>query len=809
MKKKKILIYLLSMAIPVIIFMVCAYINGFVPFGKEMLNSYDSFTQYPGMLLEHIRLLKEGLPFYSWKGGLGFNFFGTLTYYCMSPLNLLAIFASPNNYHIFISIMTFIRFALLGGTMCFYLSHKEYKPLYVVLFSTIYALMGYTCTYYYNFLWIDSVIMLPLVIHGLDKIIEGKSPGFYIFTLAFTVIINYYIGYMICIFSLLWFIYNMVIKDIKDKKKIVKTFITSSLLAGFIGMVVIIPSFFALLKGKADLYNEVNYLGANRNILTFFYTFTTGAYQNGDQTYGPALIYVGIITLVLCIMYFYNKKFSKKEKIATLLVMIFFYLSFSIHFLNYAWQFFQQPIWWQSRFSFTFSFFLITVAIKTLTQIEHVKMKISHRLVLSILFVIAVLIGAKFKWDVITDVPVYTYIFLGFSLLIFLEFIFLIDKKSFLTMVLIFTFIEISLNTYNSLKGNFRYKSHTDYQYVKEEVPKYIKKLDKENESFYRMELMNDFSSDDGLYFGYNGINYFNSVRNVAPLNLLSKLGVNVYNESHIELKTFDPVLLSILNIKYLYGEKIDYYKENDIRLFENEHPLSLAFASRSDIKNVVLKEDEYYRNRESFMKALTGLKDDIYKTISKDNFIKKYDTNETLFTYTFTSDGHYLVIPEFAGTVKINDKVKDIEEYYKEIKENDEVTIVYNIYGEFTEGDVFVTLLDLDAYQKHIDSLEDSLMKAQTNTNGHILTGSIDVKPGHDYLFTSIEYEEGMKIYLDDKEIKPDIIGEALIGFPISEGSHKVVIDYIPKGLRTGILVSTLSLMCSIFYLQRKKKEL
>lgn len=797
------------MGIPVLIFMLCAALNKFIPFGSELLNSYDSFTQYPGMLLEHIRLLKDGLPFYSWKAGLGFNFFGTLTYYCMSPLNLLAVFANPNNYHIFIAIMTFLRFALLGFTMCFYLSHKDYKPLYIVLFSTIYALMGYTCTYYYNFLWIDSVIMLPLVIHGLDKLLEENKPAFYIIALTITIIINYYIGYMICIFSLIWFIYNICTKKIKDKKKLIKTFVISSLLSGLMSMIVIIPSFFALLTGKAELYNEVNYLGANRNILTFFYTFTTGAYQNGDQTYGPALIYVGIISLVLCIMYFYNDKFSKKEKIATLIVLVFFYLSFSLHFLNYAWQFFQQPIWWQSRFSFTFSFFLITIAIKSLSNIEHVKMKVSHRIIISILFIIACLIGAKFKWAVLTNVYSYTYIFLGFSLLIFLEFIFLLDKKNFLTMLLIFTFIEISLNTYNSLKGNYRYKSYMDYQYVKEEVPEIIKRLDEENDSFYRMEFMDDFSSDDGLYFGYNGINYFNSVRNVAPLNLLENLGISVYNKSHIELDSFDPVLMSVFNIKYLYGQKIDYYKEKDVRLFENVHPLSLAFASRSDIKNLKLKEKDFTQNKENLLKSLTGLDDDIYKTIPSNQFIKEQKTNEITFTYNFTADGHYLVIPEFAGTIKVDDKLVSLEEYYKEIKEDEKVTITYNIYGEFDNGDVFITLLDLDAYEKHIKSLEESLMKVKTNKEGHILRGTIDVLPGHDYLFTSVEYEEGMKVYVDGTKITPDIILDSLIGFPIEEGNHEIIIDYVPKGLKSGLIVSTTSLLITIFYLQRKKKEL
>ena len=92
--------------------------------------------------------------------------------------------------------------------MCFYLRSKKISNKLVVLFSVIYALMGYTATYYYNYIWIDSIIMLPLVVYGIDKLIETNKPLVYIITLTITIITNYYIGYMICIFSLIYYIYN-------------------------------------------------------------------------------------------------------------------------------------------------------------------------------------------------------------------------------------------------------------------------------------------------------------------------------------------------------------------------------------------------------------------------------------------------------------------------------------------------------------------------------------------------------------------------------------------------------------------------
>lgn len=808
MKKKKFLVYLAAMLLPTLIFVVCAFINGYVPFGTEMLNSYDSFTQYSGMILEYARLLGDGNLFYSFGAGLGFNFFGTLTYYAMSPLNLLGVLATAENYHIFIAFMTFLRFALLGGAMCFYLDSKKLKPWQVILFSTIYALMGYTSTYYYNFLWIDSVIMLPFVMYGLDRLLEGKSPTFYIVSLIITIFINYYIGYMICIFSLVWFLYNLI--GVKDKKKVAKTFFISSGLAGLTTAVVIFPSFFALMTGKAELYKTIDYIGINRNAFTFFYTFTAGAYQTSEQTYGPALIYCTIFVFVLAIFYFFNKKFSKKEKMATLAVIAFFYLSFSVKFINYAWQFFQQPIWWQSRFSFVFSFFLITLAYKSLNALEKIDFKTKYRVIIAGIFAIALAVGAVFKWKVLPEVEVFSYIFLGFSFLLFLEEIFLLDKKGFLPMIVVFTFIELSLNTYNSLKMNYKDLSITNYAYIKEEVPDIVKELNAKNEYFYRMELIENYTSDDGLYFGYNGVNYFNSVRNMSVLKLVENLGIAVLSSAHIQLDSFDPVVMSLLNVKYLYGQSMGYYDKIDNRLYENPYPLSLAFMTKSDILDLTMDKSTPYENKNSIVKSMTGLDHDLYKIVHLENFEAGIDKDTTDYKYSFKSDRNYLILPNLDGEITINGETKSVSKKLNfEIEKDDEVEILYTVsnYKEDVEKQVLLALLDIEAFEEHMKSLSEEVALVKSYKDGHIASMEVTSSGKYDYLYTSIGYERGMKVYVDGKEVTPDITLGALIGLPLGEGHHEIVIDYVPRGLVPGAIISGVSLVLVVVYLQMRKK--
>lgn len=806
MKKKKILIYLTAAIIPPLIFLLCSALNGYLPFGEELLNAYDSFTQYPGLLLDYMRNLKDGNIFFSLKGALGYNLFGTATYYAFSPLNLLALFANSNNYPYFIAIMTYLRFSLLGLTMCFYLDHKNYSPSQVILWSIVYALMGFTGAYYYNYIWIDSIIMLPLVIHGLDKLLEKNLPTFYIVTLTITIVINYYIGYMICAFSLLWFIYRLV--TLEEKKKKVLTFFKSSLLAGLMSSFVLIPSFFALLSGKASLYESVNYWGLTPHILSIPYTLTTGSFQTNDQSYGPALIYSSILALTLTIYYFFTKSFSKKEKYATAGVLIFFALSLSVNFLNFAWQFFQEPIWWQSRFSFVISFFLITIAARTYPQIDKTSLNTKKKLLIASLTVFALIASAIYKWHSQSVLQIFTYFYLGFSILLFLELFFTVDKKGFAAMIMIFTILEVSVNTFNDLKINYRYNAVTNYHHLKEKLPSIISNLEKNSDDFTRFELVDKYTSNDALYFGYNGVNYFNSVRNIKTIKLLEKLGFKTFDDCQVNLTDFDPVILSLLNIKYVYG-LIEYLDPVEDIIYENRYSLGIGFMAKEDIRDLKLEEDKVY-NKNSIVKALTGFEEDLYRTVTFDDFTNFKDEYFERLTYSFKADKHYLLLLEdLGGTVLINGSSRQVEPKIIEIKKGDKVDINYEIREAFTKEDVFFSLLDVDKYEKCIQELKTNKLDASKGKFDTILESSVEVTEDMPYLFTSIPYEDGMTLYVDEKKADIDKVLGGLVGIKLSPGMHTVKLKYVPKGFTSGLTLSALGFTLTVLYLQKRKKAL
>ena len=207
---KKYKLEILCFIVPIIIMLIVCLLNKTYPFGKWTLAKYDGFLQYPGFTSYYREVLfgHESL-FYSFKGGLGYNFFGTFAYYMSNPTNLLCVFFDNAGVYTYYTFIIILRIALSSLTMCIYLKNRfKEKNIYTFIFSVAYSLIGYNVCYFFNYMYYDTVVLFPLVILGLDKLIKGESPKLYVIFLTLSIISNFYIGYMVCIFCLLYFIYS-------------------------------------------------------------------------------------------------------------------------------------------------------------------------------------------------------------------------------------------------------------------------------------------------------------------------------------------------------------------------------------------------------------------------------------------------------------------------------------------------------------------------------------------------------------------------------------------------------------------------
>ena len=831
MKKnlKKYLPEILTFIVPILMILISCIVNKTYPFGKEILPKYDGYYQYAGFTsyYKNVLLGNESL-FYSFKGLLGYNFYATSIYYMFNPTNLLCIFSTSENVLEYYTFIILLRIGLSGFTMCKYLKYKfknQYNLRYII-FSISYALMAYNVCYFFNYMYFDTVVLFPIVVLGLDKLIYERKNRLYIISLTLSIISNFYIGYMVCIFSLLYFIYNIVIY--KLDKNIIKDFIISSLLSGFMCMIIIIPEASELLKGKALLYasSKTEYFKFNMNFLNIFYKFLPGSTSNYDLEYGMVNIYVSLFVIILVIKYFFNKKISKKERITTLIFILFFLFSISFNLLDFAWQLFQRPIWYPNRYIFTFSFFLITIAMKEITNITY-KTNIKENLIIIISFILLTLysiISLKIHND---NLKIISYIL---GIILILQYTFFLNNKNAKYLLVMLFFIEVTTNAIFTLKIMGKTTTMTQYktnEEINEKAVKHIKEIENKDNNFYRMELSTSTVHNSPSLLNYNGINHFNSVKNAKTLNFLNKFNYQVTDDTSVEFNNYNPYLTSLLGIKYINGSKDEMYYENVYNenpyMYLNKDALSLGYM----IYNKEFKEsNSSYQNTENLINSMLNTDIKRYKVIDnfngEDTEIKEIDNKKYVISKTSIkiemedkASNSMFLIPSrnisFVANYSIfinDDEIKDavIKQSPIFINKGDTYKIIIKSNLSKTElNSLKWYQIDYDKYIETINELKKNEFNITKYNKDNHIEGNIDVNNDKNVLLLTIPYDKGWNIYVDDNKVNYDICFDSFICLDLDKGKHNIKMNYVPSGFIVGLIISSLAFIVTIIYIRKK----
>ena len=205
--RHRIVLLLLAFIIPFVILLLLFLAVGIAPFGNTTLVLADAKGQYISYFSFYQKLLQgEADPFYSFSKILGGPIAGLYAYYLASPLNWLVVLAPEGMVIEFMTILIVIRTGLCGASMAYYLmSYSKENGFGAFMCGLLYALSGYTCAYYWNLMWFDSIALFPIIVLGLEKLIRGEGGLLYGASLGFAIFSNYYISIPICMFLVIYF----------------------------------------------------------------------------------------------------------------------------------------------------------------------------------------------------------------------------------------------------------------------------------------------------------------------------------------------------------------------------------------------------------------------------------------------------------------------------------------------------------------------------------------------------------------------------------------------------------------------------
>lgn len=857
-----------------------------IPFGDNTILRMDLYHQYGPLFSEYYDILTgNGSLLYSWESGGGGAFLGNFYNYLSSPLSVLIILFGHINMTDAIAFFILIKASLSAGCMCWYFkASDEFKKQNAVTagFSILYAFCGYFLAYYWNVMWLGAMVMFPLVILGIERIIDRGTIKYYSITLAIAILSNYYMGYMICIFSVLYAIAYYFGKYEAGKKRAVLLipegkkklspaakiknsylavsagkFILGSAIAVLLCAFALLPVYFILKSCSATSGIFPDTVTSYFN----FFDFLSNHLASVDPTIRSSgddvlpNVYCGIITLMLSLLYFFTKSIPAREKLSRFFLLVVLYLSFNINVVNYIWHGFHFPNDLPYRFSYMYSFILITLAVKTLIRIREFNIKdilICGGALSFFIILVEKLADEGMASEKILDETVI--ISLVFTVIYTVVLTLLLKKEyrvsavaSLLLICMIAEVAAADTEHYNIDQPKSDYTvDYNNYQTVKKSI------ADSESDKFYRTELTYLRTKMDPCWFGYNGISTFSSMAHETLANLQSNLGLagNYINSYTYASQT--PVYNAMFDLKYIVDNSsaIDpdnpYYtavsEYGGFKVYKNKYALPLAYCVNSDIRNWTYDADNPFDVQADYFEKATGVSDVFtplkvtsisysnigdYSNELKQGTLVYYKSDETqsasitvTLTALETAESYLYVNSSSVDSIYVTangeSKYQSVDEPYildlGYLKSGETVTVEIPVSDDSVSGyvDFYAESIDDQKFAEGYEILSKGALNITSFENTDIkgnFTCSSDC-----ILYTSITYDTSWDVYIDGNKVNAgDIIktGNALLGVKVTKGTHEIEFKFKQQGLEEGIIISLVcAAACLTFIIVRGKKK-
>ncbi|MBQ6874071.1 MAG: YfhO family protein [Clostridia bacterium] len=836
---------------------------GLFPFGDITILRMDLYHQYGPLFSElYDRVTSGESLLYSWNTGLGSSFLGNYFNYLSSPIGFLVmLIAGHKNMPEAIAVMVLIKAALSAAAFAFYLKKSQKRSNYsTVGFAVLYSFCGWFIAYYWNIMWIDAMVLLPLVALGIERIIKNGRPALYITALALTMFSNYYMSFMMCVFAILYFlvyfISNYTFSDFMRFLKGGTMFAFASFCAAGLMAFALLPTFNILQETSATSGTFPQTFTTYFDIFDFIANHLASVQptirSSGDDVLPN--VYCGILTLILVPLYVMLKSVSTKEKLAHITLLGLFLISFDINKLNYIWHGMHFPNDLPYRQSFMYSFLLLIIAYKTFTKLR----EIPNRFIAFSGFAAVALIVLAQELDS-KNVNNFTVIISLVFVVVFCVVLTLLKDKryqastvSLLLLCCIFSEAVVAdTGNYSMDQPKTNYASdYETFEFVKEYI-------DEHDESeFYRMELSYLRTRMDPAWYDYNGVSVFSSMAYEKVSKFIHKLGM--YGND-INSYTYYPqtaVFNSLFGIKYVVNnvepdilvdsdqyEKL--YQLDKFTAYENPYALPIGYCVDTSVSELTTESSNPFLVQNELFEKATGCAEVMKKlyptyvaTSNLSGFNAPYDKQS--FPYEKTASGMeasatfyfkakstanvYLFVTTTDGndaeTMSVSSenlsmtqdlskkgyildigKMKKGETFSATVPvKNDNGTITFYAYyldnGLFEDG---YNILNSEAieYTKFTDTLIEGTVSCSSTK----------------LFMTTIPYDSGWEITVDGKKVPESNkvkIGDAFLGFYIAAGEHSISMKYTPTGLVAGIAISVVTLLiliafCFIYKLRRR----
>ncbi len=852
----------LAFFLPALTFMGVMLFGSYEPFGnnRSMLYS-DMYHQYYPFFVAFRDALRSGDSLlYSWSIGMGIDYLGLISYYLASPLNLLSVIIPESLLLEYFSVLVPIKLGLASLFFAIFLKNIFHKDdLSISLFGAFYGLCAWGLGYQWNIMWLDTFALLPLVALGTVYLLRDKKVILYTLTLFLSIYANYYIGLFTCVFVLLLFICYEICRFRGFKRLFLDLIRIAVFSVLAIGMTAILelPALAALQTTQSSVNNfpkgfRLNIADENswKGLLDAMRQVAGNMGGGLEPSFKEGLpnLYCGVFAIPLAFLYLTCRRVKLRDKFCSVLLLLFFMVSFIIRQLDYMWHGFHFTNMIPYRFSFLFSFVMLYMAYRAFLLRRHFKL---WQIILAGVLTIGILICSESLKE-----PV----FIAYNLVFFILYLGaliwpgLLKKQpkdadaarrkaykaamAYRRKIASYAFagimaVEVILNVVN-FGLIFPYTGISNYPTGRQDAADAVAHMEElEADSlFYRAEVTHSQTLNDGALNGYNGISTFTSSANVRVTEFMKALGYgakNTYNRYCFEESS--PVANLFLDLKYMIDRTgvvkenayfDDVYSSGDIHLLQNNAYLPLGFLADVQLTNVDFsKSGNTFDFQDKLLSAASGIQEDVWIPVSKDcvqitsedvEVVAKsgvgyctYNAGSTSGTIT------YQISPKESGflcidlnlpkrnsfTVSLNGEKLYSETYslpqclaVADVAPGDVVQIDLTCKAdENSNMTVKAAVINDQVFRQAYDILSASTLQLTTFSNT-LVEGTINCNRDG-LLYTSIPQNGNWSVTVDGKAADIVLIGDAMIGVPMTEGTHTVTFTYRNPAFSLGWKVS------------------
>ncbi len=802
-------------------------ILGIYPFGPETVMTGDTTYQLVDYLSYYKTILFGNNDFtYSLSKNMGGEMSGFAAYYLFSPLNLLTLPFSKEDLFIGIGLIIILVPGLSALSMCYVLRNLKEENENALVFSLCYGLSAYVIIYNELLYYYTNIILLPLIFLLLRKSMKGIRylNIKYILLLAVAIMNNYYTGYMICIFLLIYTIYYLAgVYDGKDRIYLFCRFAVNSILAVLLSCITLIPAVMSL-SGEKDNFSIAFYFCFPP--LYYFSKLYTGSFA-GDFGAGMPNIYCGLIVTLMLALILINKNIRCKNRVWIGLMLMFFWFDFFINTLNVIWHGLNQPIGFPYRQAFVVVFFCIITAF----EYADITLKINNRyfIVLLSIFIIYSLYALIEKIDSLNILSVIVTAIIIISVLA----AFFMPVKYRTYIITIITVMDLFFNTWQSLSHLYP-TSIDEYQEPLNIVTEAIDDVKALGDTdIFRTEKMFRRTNNDAMMLDYAGLTHFSSSEKKETIKFMGKLGFRDNGNWAMYTGINTALADSILGVRYLLsqfdttGKPYDQIlSEDGYHIYKNTHAIPIMSAVSNDVYNVILT-DNPFENQNMIADAMTGTRNEILYmqnaelnhnpdgSISYDVKIKNDGTLYCFISAPFLQNAKlYLDGDEWTDYfTTYNWATVDLQER----KKGDIVHVDIKPTGEepITVDEGFFAVINNDNLIKWSDEIkkEEAILYKKTSScfEGEYVTNRGNI------LF-SLPMDKGWHLFIDNEEYEIKEACDHMMAAEVPNGRHLVKLVFVTPGKKIGYIISIAVLLflttyCAFFkkailYLEQKEQN-